>query len=294
MIEVIEYTDPCCSWAWGTEPKLRRLRWRYGEQLMWRTVMGGLVGDASAAYENLTDAEAGQRLARYWSRVTDHTSMPYPVHLQWPPLTSNRMGQAVKAAMFQGVEVGERMLRALREAIFLVGRPGDTWERILDVAVTVDGLDTAAFAQDLRSEQAEAAYELDWAETRKPNDHVRHLTGDRPGIGSMKKDGDFDRYAFPTLIIRGDGVETTLPGWMPTEEYEAAVLAAGADSGAARSLPDARTALSHYGVLAPAEFEELTSSPEPPDDAVAYDWGAGEVSLSTSVADRWNDAGWML
>ena len=109
----------------------------------------------------------------------------------------------------------------------------------------------------------------------------------------MKKDGDFDRYAFPTLIIRGDGVETTLPGWLPMEDYEAAVLAAGANCGAARPLPDAGTALSHYGVLAPPELEALTGSAEPPDDAIAYDWGAGEVFLSESVADRWNDAGWM-
>ncbi len=293
MIEVIEYTDPCCSWAWGTEPKLRRLRWQYDDQLTWRTAMGGLVGDASAVYEDMTDAEGGQRLARYWSRVTEHTSMPYPARLQWPPLTSNRMGQAVKAAGFQGTVAAERLLRALREAIFIVGRPADTWERILDVAVTVDGLDAGAFASDLRSEQAEAAYELDWAETRKPNDHVRFLSGDRPGIGSMKKDGDLDRYAFPTLIVRGGGAETTLPGWMPAPDYEAAVVAAGADPSAARPLPDAETALAHYGVLAPAELEALTGSADPPASAVAYDWGDGEVCLSESVAQRWADAGWM-
>jgi len=32
-LEVVEYTDPWCSWAWGTEPKLRRLRWRWGDRL---------------------------------------------------------------------------------------------------------------------------------------------------------------------------------------------------------------------------------------------------------------------
>ena len=30
LVEVIEYTDPVCSWAWGSEPKLRLLRWRHG------------------------------------------------------------------------------------------------------------------------------------------------------------------------------------------------------------------------------------------------------------------------
>ena len=28
-VEVVEYTDVMCSWAWGSEPKLRLLRWRY-------------------------------------------------------------------------------------------------------------------------------------------------------------------------------------------------------------------------------------------------------------------------
>ena len=28
-IDVVEYTDPSCSWAWGTEPKFRRLQWQY-------------------------------------------------------------------------------------------------------------------------------------------------------------------------------------------------------------------------------------------------------------------------
>src|SRR5436189_10931 len=32
IVEVVEFTDPRCSWAWGTEPKHRRLRWRYGDR----------------------------------------------------------------------------------------------------------------------------------------------------------------------------------------------------------------------------------------------------------------------
>ncbi|HVQ43732.1 MAG TPA: DsbA family protein, partial [Candidatus Saccharimonadia bacterium] len=44
-VEVVEYTDAICSWAWGSEPKLRLLRWRYEGRCDWRLVMGGLVGD---------------------------------------------------------------------------------------------------------------------------------------------------------------------------------------------------------------------------------------------------------
>lgn len=41
--EVVEYTDPICSWAWGTEPKLRLLQWRFASRMRWRVVLGGLV-----------------------------------------------------------------------------------------------------------------------------------------------------------------------------------------------------------------------------------------------------------
>lgn len=293
MIEVIEYTDPVCSWAWGTEPKLRRLRWRFGPQVSWRIVIGGLVDDSTDVYTGMTDVEAGARLARYWSRVTEHTGMPYPVGLRWPPLTSHRMGQAVRAAGFQGVEQGEDLLRALREAIFVLGRPADTWERILDVAMTVPSLDSVVFARDLQSPQAEAAYELDWAETRKPNDHVRNLEGDWPGIGTMKVDGDHERYAFPTVVVRGPGGERTLPGWVTYDEYEDALVAVGADPAVASPDPDAATALAAFGVLAPAELESLTGSAAFPPDAESYDWGAGDVAVSADVAMRWRDAGWV-
>ena len=293
MIDVIEYTDPCCSWAWGSEPKLRRLRWQFGDQLVWRTVLGGLVHDATDVYADMTDAEAGQRLARYWSRVTEHTGMPYPVRLEWPPLTSHRMGQAVRAAMFQGDDVGRRLLRSLREAIFVVGRPADTWERLLDVAMAVDGLDTVQFARDLQSPQAEAAYELDWAETRKPNDVVRELQGDWPGIGSMKQDRHHDRYAFPTIVLRGPGGERTLPGWIAWEDYLMAAGEVGVDLASARPLPDAATALDAHGLLAPAEFEALCGDAAWPPDAVPFDWGEGEVALSAATAARWKSAGWL-
>ena len=293
MIEIVEYTDPCCSWAWGSEPKLRSLRWRFGHQVAWRIVMGGLVDDASSVYEGMDDAEAGRRLARYWSRVTELTGMPYPARLQWPPLTSHRMGQAVRAAFFQGDDAGRAMLRALREAIFVVGRPADTWERILDVAMTVEGLDTVAFARDLRSPAAEAAYELDWTETRKPNDFVRSLEGDWPGIGDVKRDGDHERYAFPTVIVRGAGSERTLPGWIAMEEYESALVDVGVDFDDQRPLPAASDALTTYGLLAPAELSALSGTDDVPPDAVMFDWGAGEVALSREHAERWGTAGWM-
>ena len=77
-IEVIEYTDAVCSTAWGAEPLLRKLDWRYGEHLVWRKVMGGLVGDASTGKDSWDRISAAEPMRKYWKRVWHLTGMPYP------------------------------------------------------------------------------------------------------------------------------------------------------------------------------------------------------------------------
>jgi len=44
-LEVLAFTDPVCTWCWGSEPVLRKLQVGYGEQIRIRPVMGGLVED---------------------------------------------------------------------------------------------------------------------------------------------------------------------------------------------------------------------------------------------------------
>ena len=292
-LSVIEYTDPCCSWAWGTEPKLRRLRWQYGDVLQWRTCLGGLIRDASQNWDGLTVPEAASKLSRYWSRVTDVTGMPYPVCLRWPPLTSDTMGQAVCAARMQSIELSEALLRRLREGVFVLGVPGDSWERVLDLAVSVPGLDVEQFAADLLSPEAEALYELDWQETRRPNRHVRDLTGEQMGLGDAKKDGDLWRYAFPTLVFRGVDVEATVPGWMEWEDYLAAMEAAlpGCTADPV-PLPTPDQALAEFGVLTVPELAALTSTDVVPVDSRIFDWGDGVMYVSDEVLAGWELAGW--
>src|SRR5439155_25442302 len=82
-VELIEYTDPGCSWAWGTEPKLRLLRWRYEDRVSWRRVMGGLVEDMTRGRGDWDPERAAPRTIEYWKVVTGHTGMPYPARLRY-------------------------------------------------------------------------------------------------------------------------------------------------------------------------------------------------------------------
>jgi predicted DsbA family dithiol-disulfide isomerase len=55
-VNVRYYTDPACPWSWGTEPKLRRLMWEFGDGLRFSWVMGGLARQYGPDYR---DEESG-------------------------------------------------------------------------------------------------------------------------------------------------------------------------------------------------------------------------------------------
>jgi hypothetical protein len=55
MIEIIEFTDPVCTWCWGSEPVLRKLETRFGEQVKISYIMGGLVQDITSFYDSYND-----------------------------------------------------------------------------------------------------------------------------------------------------------------------------------------------------------------------------------------------
>jgi predicted DsbA family dithiol-disulfide isomerase len=236
QVEVVEYTDPWCSWAWGTEPKLRRLRWRYPDRFAWRTVMGDLVADRQAADPSFDPVAAAPRTAHHWEHVHQHTGMPWPDGLEWAPRASAEAARAVKAAQRQSDSAGASLLRALRESCFVHCRPADNKERILALAseVAVPGLDVDRLPEDFDDDETTKAFLADREETRRPNDHVLNLQEAHEGKGNAKPIGDGDgngkgsgwRYVFPTLLFRGRGGEHTVPGWQPWERYLEAMEAA--------------------------------------------------------------------
>ncbi len=52
---VIEFTDPVCTWCWGSEAVLRKLETRFGEQVKISYIMGGLVQDITSFYDSYND-----------------------------------------------------------------------------------------------------------------------------------------------------------------------------------------------------------------------------------------------
>jgi protein-disulfide isomerase-like protein with CxxC motif len=286
-IEVIEFTDPGCSWAWGTEPKLRLLQWRYGDRLKWRRVLGGLVGDQNNYVENFDPVRAAKRYIPYWRGAYQHTKMSYPTQLEWMYVSTEPAGRAVKAAELQSEEIGARVLRRLREQTFVFGKPPDTAERILDAVTGVPGLDVDLLAEEIDADAVEKIFHEDWEETRRPNQYVLTLQGDRPGIGKAKNTEGHWRYVFPTVLFRSADREETVPGWCDYEEYELAmedVMPGSTDERRVDPTP------SEYFVTWPTATEhELEvvcgAGATVPDEIVGYDWGEGLFFLTPQEAE---------
>jgi predicted DsbA family dithiol-disulfide isomerase len=276
-VDVVEFTDPWCSWAWGTEPKLRRLRWRWGDRCEWRIVMGDLVADRRTPDTGFDAGRAAPKTAEHWHHVHEHTGMPWPVRLRWAPSLSADAAHAVKGAQLQGDRVARALLRALRESCFVYAAPADTSERVLALAASVEDLDAARLADDVASSAVDAAFRADRAETRRPNDYVRKLQETHEGKGNAKPDGDGWRYVFPTLVFRGPDGQATVPGWQPWDRYvdamEAALHGSTLDG---RPDPTPDEALAEWPLLTDRELSFLCGpSATPPSTARTVDWGAG-------------------
>ncbi|WP_411288780.1 DsbA family protein [Phenylobacterium sp.] len=285
-IEVVEYTDPVCSTAWGAEAFFRRLDWRHGHHLTWRRVMGGLVGDASTGKEGWDRISAAEPMRAYWKRVTALTGQPYPNPMRIMLQSTDPACIAVKAAERQGAAVAEAVLRRFRERIFVDGLGPQTPDEFEAATTGVAGLDQARWRRDQQSPEVAAAYRADWDETRAPNDYVRALKHDSPMNGELKHSEGHDRYALPTVIFRGPGGDQTVAGWVPYEAYaaglEAALPGATADP---RPDPTPDEAFARWGMLTAQELAFLCGADaKAPADALAHDWGDGVVWYSAAEA----------
>ncbi len=289
-IEVVEFTDPVCSYAWGTEPKMRRLQWQYGDRLRLRRVVAGLMADGWEVNAGLAldDPALPPAVCEYWRDVHNLTGMPYPTTLSHIWTSSEAACRLVKAAELQGADPADRFLRRLRESWFVFGRPADTVERAVATAAGIDGLDSDRLGRDAASAAVAAAYLADWEETRQPNEHVLSLEDDRVGFGKAQLHNGRLRFGLPCLVLTGPAGEATIPGWRDWSVWEDALEAvAPGVTATARPLPTPAEAFAAWPLLAPPELALLCGADaRPPAGVVMHDWGAGVVWLTPDEAER--------
>lgn len=266
MLEVVEYTDPACPWAWGSEPTLIWLRKAFGTQLSWRRVFGILFDDDD---DPPPDREAETRYYERWlAGVSAHTRAPYPMRLRWVAATSWPASLVAKAAQAQGVAIAERVLRRLRETTFVEGTPADTMSAALAAVTDVHGLDIVRLRADCGSGAVADAVRADYAETRHPDPAVDAAASDGPHPGRRKELAAGVRYALPTVVMRGPSGQRFVPGWRRRDDYVAAARTVDPGVRLHPVSEHAENLIAELGSVTPVDLELLTADASPPAAAV--------------------------
>ncbi|MFJ3669600.1 DsbA family protein [Streptomyces sp. NPDC090106] len=283
-VEIVEYTDPLCPWSWGAEPVLRALRAAVAGRVRWRRVHGVLFDDTD---DPAPDAAAETAwYARYVRDITGHTHAPMASALSRVAASSWPASLVAKAAERQGTEVGERVLRRLRETVFVLGEPADTTALALAAARGVPGLDAERLAADAASADVRDLVRADHAEARRPVPEVLSVPpGDSPHPGAAKETPEGGhRYALPTLLVRSPAGVRAVPGWRTYEEYVTVIGAVLPGLPPAPVRTEAAEALGLHRSLTEPERRLLAHGVWPPSGAVRVETGNGPLWLSAEEA----------
>jgi putative protein-disulfide isomerase len=208
MIEIIEFTDPVCTWCWGSEPVLRKLETRFNEQVKISYIMGGLVKDITSFYDSYNDIggdpdQSNINIAKHWVEASARHGMPvrsegFKLFSKEHPSTYPQ-NIAYKAAQMQDQALANKFLRRIREASAAEARQTNRTEILLELASEV-GLDIARFLDDFTHGAAQKAFEQDLAITAK-----------------------YGARGFPSFLLKYGEKEMLIRGYQRYEEFKALI-----------------------------------------------------------------------
>lgn len=208
QLEIIEFTDPVCTWCWASEPVLRALKARYAEQLDISFIMSGLVEDIRT-FEDIDHAiggdpsDANNQIAQHWLEASKQHGMPVTTSTlelfsaEHP--SSYPQNIAYKAAEFEDQALADKFLRKIREATAVKAKQTNRDEVLLALAKEV-GLDPEKLISHCIDGTAEAAFRMDLATTKA-----------------------YKVELLPTFILRYKDKEAILQNYQSVDDFEEAI-----------------------------------------------------------------------
>src|SRR4051794_21767265 len=207
-VNITEYTDPGCPFAFSAEPFRRRLQWLYGDQLEWRPRMVVL---ADSPDEYLEKGFTTERQSSSFEKLSREHGMPIDTRLRPRMAATAPACRAVVAARLFAPEAERALLRRLRVRHFSAQLLDDP-EMIADAAVDA-GIDPAELERWLEKPEVEAELERDKAAARAPT---------AAALAQSQKLAKWSggmRYTCPSYEIEG----LSVPGFQPWAAYEVAL-----------------------------------------------------------------------
>jgi predicted DsbA family dithiol-disulfide isomerase len=225
-LQITEFTDPGCPFAFSAEPLRLRILWQLGEQVEWTSRMIVLSESPQDYLDKGLDAEL---LARSAAELGEKHGMPISGTVKDRPPATRPACAAVVAARVRAPERSDALLRDLRVRNFsgaLLDEP-DT----LAAAATSVGIDADALLRWVAEDDVIAELERDMHDARHPVPAARALDHKLAGWSGERESGR--RYTAPSLIVTrtADGASLVAPGFQPWEVTDVLVanLLPGAD-----------------------------------------------------------------
>jgi predicted DsbA family dithiol-disulfide isomerase len=210
-VQVTEFTDPGCPFAWSAEPFRRRLQWLYGDSLGWQRRMV-VLAESPEEYE--AKGFTPEKMSSAFASLSRDHGMPINT-AQRPRMAATEPAcRAVVAARLHAREAEDALLRAFRVRHFA----GD----LLDDPQTVRGAasDTGLDPEQLESwmgeDDVQRVLAEDRALAREPSAAARVLDHKLANWSGGR------RYTCPSyeIVRESDGVRIAVPGFQPFAAYD--------------------------------------------------------------------------
>lgn len=213
-IDVTEFTDPGCPWAYSANPDLAALRWRYGAGLRWKLVTIGLTAEREQYVQRGYTPEWATKGQRRFARF----GMPFSHELKPGVGATQRMCRAIVATRLQAPALEHAVFRTLAFGQFTTPLVMDEDASILERLRFVAGLDADAIVAALDGPEVSTAYEADWALARTAQGGATHFQGKH-----ATSDGPV-RYTAPSLLFTtDDGRTLEAGGFQSLQAYDVCV-----------------------------------------------------------------------
>lgn len=199
------FTDPLCTWCWGSEPIYRKLESHFGDQIEFRPVMGGLVEDLNNfrdAHNDIggrTMEQNNRDIAHHWQEAAARHGMPVDSEnfalFDEEHRSTYPQNIAYKAVQLAAPDKAAQFLYNLRIASAAEARLTNRETVLIEVA-DESGVDVAVFLKHWKDGSAEREFQGDLALTRSLNVH-----------------------GFPTCLVKFNNQQIMLRGYRDFETF---------------------------------------------------------------------------